>query len=113
MTKVGRIVTKSFITISLLIILAACNNDNTSSNSTSNNNSEDSEVKTIKVANIFGEDHFVNVALREHFKPMVEESSNGSLEVEIYPNSQLGTEDAILSSLRSGTIQMAYNGTVM
>ncbi|OIJ08205.1 C4-dicarboxylate ABC transporter substrate-binding protein [Anaerobacillus arseniciselenatis] len=72
-----------------------------------------SEVKTIKVANYFAEDHPQNVALREKFKPLVEEKSEGTLKVEIYPNSQLGAEQEFYDGVRNGTIEMGIPGMIM
>ncbi|WP_420908806.1 TRAP transporter substrate-binding protein [Brevibacillus humidisoli] len=71
------------------------------------------QVKTIKVANYFAEDHPQNVALRERFKPMVEEKSGGALKVEIYPNSTLGAEKEFYDGVRNGTIEMGIPGMIM
>lgn len=71
------------------------------------------EVKTIKVANYFAEDHPQNIALREKFKPLVEEKSGGTLTVEIYPNSQLGAEQEFYDGVRNGTIEMGIPGMIM
>ncbi|RKO19974.1 TRAP transporter substrate-binding protein [Pseudarthrobacter phenanthrenivorans] len=65
-------------------------------------------TKTIKIANYFAESHSQNVALREKFKPLVEE--NTDLKVEIYPNNELGAEAQYTNGLRSGTVEMAVAG---
>lgn len=41
-----------------------------------------------------------------HFKDLVEEKSNGSIEVLIYPNEQLGSEAAMIESLSFNNLQM-------
>lgn len=63
---------------------------------------------TIKIANYFAEDHSQNVALRERFKPLVEE--NTDLTVEIYPNNELGAEEQFTNAVRGGTVEMAVAG---
>ena len=68
---------------------------------------------TIKVANYFATDHPQNVALREKFKPMVEEGSKGTLKVEIYDNSKLGAEKEFYDGVRNGTIEMGIPGLIM
>lgn len=40
------------------------------------------------------------------FKELVEKQSNGRIKVEVYPNSQLGDETAMLEGVKSGTVQM-------
>lgn len=71
------------------------------------------DTKTIKVAHYAGRTHPLSVSLEEIFKPMVEKNSNGTLKVEIYGDSKLGSETEYLSVLRSGSIQMAVNGAMM
>ena len=43
----------------------------------------------------------------------VEEKSGGHLKIELYPNSQLGSEDVYIDSIREGTVEMACHGTMM
>ncbi|MBB6448647.1 tripartite ATP-independent transporter DctP family solute receptor [Geomicrobium halophilum] len=69
--------------------------------------------QTIKVAHYFAQDHPQNVALNEKFKPLVEENSNGSLTVEIYPDSQLGAEEEFYAGVQSGTTEMGVPGMIM
>ncbi|MET3506681.1 TRAP transporter substrate-binding protein [Halalkalibacter oceani] len=71
------------------------------------------ESHTIKIAHYFAEDHPQNIALKEVFKPTVEENSGGSLTVEIYPNSQLGAEQEFYDGVRNGTIEMGIPGMIM
>jgi len=74
---------------------------------------EQKGAKTIKVANYFATDHPQNVALREKFKPMVEEKSGGTLKVQIYDNSTLGAEKEFYDGVRNGTIEMGIPGLIM
>ncbi|MCC3648592.1 TRAP transporter substrate-binding protein [Cytobacillus oceanisediminis] len=69
--------------------------------------------KVIKVAHYFAEDHPQNVALKEKFKTIVEEETNGELEVQLYPNSTLGAEKEFYDGVRNGTIEMGIPGLIM
>lgn len=104
----------TFLLVVILSIFAACGSQESSSSDGNNNSSaENEETKVIKVANFYAEDHAVNKALSEKFKSLVEENSNGTLEVEIYPNSQLGGEEQMWDSVQNGTIEMAEIGVIM
>lgn len=96
----------SILAILSVLLLAACGGDSTASG-------DGGKTKKIKVANYFAEDHPQNVALREKFKKMVEEESDGALEVEIYPNSTLGAEKEFYDGVRNGTIEMGIPGLIM
>lgn len=71
------------------------------------------ETLTIKVANYFATEHPQNVALREKFKPLVEENSKGTLKVEIFENNKLGGEQQFYTGVRNGTIEMGLPGMIM
>ncbi|MFJ6281256.1 TRAP transporter substrate-binding protein [Arthrobacter subterraneus] len=86
----------------LLLSVTACGGGQQSGSDSSGG------AKTIKIANYFAESHSQNVALREKFKPLVEE--NTDLTVEIFPNNELGAEAQYTNSLRSGTVEMAVAG---
>jgi tripartite ATP-independent transporter DctP family solute receptor len=100
----------SSVIFALAVMLTGCGSKGASGGS---EREEVVESKTIKVANYFAEDHPQNVALREKFKPIVEEGSNGTLKVEIYPNSQLGAEQEFYDGVRNGTIEMGIPGMIM
>lgn len=68
---------------------------------------------TIKVANYYGLDHPQNVALREKFKLVAEQKSNGTLKIEIFENNKLGGEQQFYTGVRNGTIEMAIPGMIM
>lgn len=70
------------------------------------------EAKTIKIAHWYADTHPQHLSLMK-FKELVEERSNGTLKVEIYPNSQLGSEDVFDDSVAQGTIEMASAGTLI
>ncbi|MDR7080388.1 tripartite ATP-independent transporter DctP family solute receptor [Neobacillus niacini] len=97
-------------------ILAACGSK--SDQASGNKDSKGSEGSkdqsfTIKVANYYAIDHPQNVALKEKFKPLVEEKSGGTLKVEIYENNKLGGEKEFYTGVRNGTIEMGIPGMIM
>ncbi|NEU31323.1 TRAP transporter substrate-binding protein [bacterium LRH843] len=110
---------------SLLLLLTACGGSattsgtNESANGSSSNAAEDKGSATgfgkhtIKVANYYADDHPQNIALKEVFKPMIEEKTGGAIKVDIFPNSQIGNEEAFSEGVRNGTIEMAVFGTIL
>ena len=64
-----------------------------------------SKVKTIKLAHGLDVTHSVHLAL-EFFGEEIYRISDGQLEVEIYPNSQLGSEREILELIQIGSLHM-------
>ncbi|WP_017728997.1 TRAP transporter substrate-binding protein [Halalkalibacterium ligniniphilum] len=102
------------LTMASVLVLAACGGGSETGGSTaSDGDGAPVETKNIKIAHYFAEDHPQNVALKEVFKPMVEENSGGTLTVEIYPNSQLGAEQEFYDGVRNGTIEMGIPGMIM
>ena len=71
-----------------------------------------SAAKVIKIANYFPAENFANKVLYETFKPMVEKETNGELEIQVYPNSQLGAEQEFVEGVQLGTIEMAMTGNL-
>jgi tripartite ATP-independent transporter DctP family solute receptor len=67
---------------------------------------------TLKIANYFAVDHPANKVLAEVFKPMVEAKTNGSLQVQVFPNNQLGAEQEFVEGVQLGTIEMALTGNL-
>ena len=66
--------------------------------------------QTIMVAYFMAVDHPVDKSMNL-FKEYVEENSD-SLKIELYPNSQLGSEDVYIDSCVQGTVQMGISGTM-
>ncbi|MEG0774717.1 TRAP transporter substrate-binding protein [Clostridium sp.] len=73
----------------------------------------DGKAITIKVGTVVAATHPMNVALKETFKPMVEEKSGGKIKVEIYEGGVLGGEKELWDSVRNGNVEMTAIGTVM
>lgn len=95
------------ITLAGVLFLAGCGDQVVETNGSG------VEKKIIKVAHYFGEDHPQNIALKEKFKSIVEEESNGELEVQIFANSILGAEKEFYDGVRNGTIEMGIPGLIM
>lgn len=68
------------------------------------------QPKVIKIANYFPPAHPQNIALREKFKPLLEEKTKGAFKVEIYDNNQLGSEKDFINGVSMGTIEMCVAG---
>lgn len=64
---------------------------------------------TLKFGHIANEQHIWNQAAN-HFKAQVEENSDGRIEVEIYPNDQLGGEMEMINAIQLGTADMTITG---
>ncbi|SHJ54938.1 tripartite ATP-independent transporter solute receptor, DctP family [Anaerobranca californiensis DSM 14826] len=74
---------------------------------------EDSKDEiTLKIAHYYAVDHPVNRYFEEVFKQKVESETNGSVKVQIYPNSQLGDEQEFVEGVQLGTVEMALTGNL-
>lgn len=101
-----KIITILFLAMCLTFTLTAC------SGNESSNGGQTKEQKTIRVAHWFAENHPQHQSLLK-FKEILEKNSNGAFKVEVYPNSQLGSEDVYDDSVSQGTVQMAATGTLI
>lgn len=111
---------KSFTMVTGLVLatslfLSGCGSEQATAPQAGGEAPKEKEAKTytLKVANYFATDHPQNIALREKFKPMVEEKSGGTLKVEIFDNSKLGAEKEFYDGVRNGTIEMGIPGLIM
>lgn len=73
--------------------------------------STNADVKVIKVSNGVAESHPAITALREKFKKIVEEKTNGRYKVEIYFSNQLGDDTKATEALRAGTLESCVTST--
>lgn len=64
---------------------------------------------TLKFGHLANEQHIWNQAAK-HFKQQVEEHSDGRIEVQIFPNEQLGSEMEVINSIQLGTADMTITG---
>ena len=99
--------------LAMVLSLAACtrggsqNAANPDSSGTSQGGSE--ATVTWRIGHNNPEDHYWTVYMRK-FGEMVEERSNGSIKVEVYPNSQLGDDNAMGEMIRNGNLDMMITG---
>lgn len=64
---------------------------------------------TLKFGHLANEENIWNKAA-ERFKKVVEEESDGRIDVQIFPNEQLGTEMEVINSIQLGTADMTITG---
>lgn len=63
-------------------------------------------VVNIKLAHTGSEEHQYHIGAT-HFKEIIEEKSGGTIQIEIFPNAQLGSEKDATEGVINGTIDMA------
>ncbi len=68
------------------------------------------KTKIIKVSTTTQPDHIYNTAMKK-FAKIVKEKSNGELEVQLFPASQLGSERDAVEGLQLGTLEMTLTST--
>lgn len=88
--------------ISGLLVLGACSD----SDEASNNSNKDSTYK-MKIGHVNPEGEPTNEVFEHFVKPELEERSDGRLEVEIYPQSQLGSENELTELTKIGTVDVS------
>src|SRR5689334_13439696 len=64
------------------------------------------QTKTIKFANQNAEGHPIILGMKK-FAEIVEAKSGGKMKVSVFPGGALGSDQANLSSLQGGTLEMA------
>ena len=107
---------KNFLTVlsvvALSVTMVACGNK--TSEAPTKETKETKEEKQIvwKLSDIVTEDHNWNVGAKE-FARLVDEKTGGKLKIEIYPNSELGSEMEALNGILSGTVDMTITGESM
>ena len=94
--------------LAMVLSLAACGSkDNSNANNDSQGNGVTPTAATykIKLGTTGNEEHQSTIAAN-FFKEKVEELTNGAVTVEIYPNSQLGSEREMAEGVKLGTLEM-------
>lgn len=86
----------------MLISLSACDDQQS-----------EKSAKIVKISTVVSGTHPSTIALREVFKPMVENKTQGKFQIDIYDSGQLGDEKQSFDYTRQGIIDMSVLGTVM
>ncbi len=79
--------------------------DNTETNEETEANNEDDEAYVLKFAHVVSPSTAKGKGA-EKFGELLEERTDGQITVEIYPDSQLGSDREILEQMQSGTVHM-------
>lgn len=107
--------TSMILALLMVLTLAACGgSDSTTTPDTttpdSGNTSSGTPEYTIKVGHTLQEDTPTHKAWLV-FEEEVEKNSNGAIDIEIYPNSSLGSERVMFEACQMGTLEIAYGTT--
>ncbi len=96
--------------IALVFSLTSCRGGSATT-PTGQNDGSSSSTPTItwRIGHNNPEDHYWTVYM-EKFGDMVEEKSNGSIQVEVYHSSQLGDDNAMGEMIRNGNLDMFITG---
>ncbi len=94
----------------MVVILIACGNDstNTESASPSDEENQDNDKVVLSFGHSVSENNIYQTAALK-FKEKVDEYSNGSVEIEVYPGGQLGSSKAMLEGVQNGSIDGVYS----
>ena len=96
--------------IFVALMLAACGSDESATDG-EGGDSGDGEVYTIDYSYVSNEESPQHYG-QEKFKELVEEKSNGQIEVELYPNGQLYSSEAeAYEAVQTGNVEMTMGGT--
>lgn len=95
-----------FMIIAVIGLIGCSSGSDDGGNKDSSDDAADSgEVYTIKAAHAASTDLYLQESFEE-FKEIIEEKSNGQLQMEIYPNGELGGEREVIESTQLGDVQM-------
>ncbi len=100
--------------LALVAIPTGCGNKNKQDQGAGKDAGKDAGEKQIvwKLSDIVTEDHNWNLGAKD-FAKRVEEKTGGKLKIDIYPNSELGSEMEALNGILSGTVDMTISAESM
>lgn len=98
--------------VAMALSLVACGNSSSSGSGSdaSQSGGGNTEATILKVGHVEAEDRSTHKALLQ-FKEELEEKTEGRIEVQIFPNSELGGDEELCESVAMGTIQMCLPST--
>ncbi|MEK3981590.1 TRAP transporter substrate-binding protein [Psychrobacillus sp. FSL K6-2836] len=100
----------SVLALLLVLLMTGCSDATNKANGSSGDSS--GEKFTIKLASYYASNHPQTEAAKK-FKELVEDKTQNNVTVEIYPDSQLGSEDSYIPSVKNGTVEMGIAGTMI
>lgn len=102
------ILMSAFLLLASLLVAGCGNSETTATNETNEEDQsegENEEKYVIKFAHVVSPSTAKGKAA-EKFAELISEKTDGRIEVEIYPDSQLGSDREITEQMQSGTVQM-------
>lgn len=98
--------------LAMAATLVACGNSSKPSTSDGNKSSDApaASATVLKIGHVEAEDRSTHKALLQ-FKDELESKTEGRIEVQIFPNAELGGDEELCESVAMGTIQMALPST--
>lgn len=102
--KIWKVIVCTILSAGLAISLIGCASIESSSQSSG---------KLVKIACVVSSQQPATIALKEIFKPRIEELTEGRYNIEIYDSGTLGSERSTYDYTRSGIIEMCLVGTPM
>ncbi|SES06693.1 DctP family TRAP transporter solute-binding subunit [Salisediminibacterium halotolerans] len=103
MKKQGLMVTGM---VSLAVLATACGDaDNNAANNNGSDNEDAPDDVTLRLAHTGSGDHQYNIAA-EHFADLVDEKTDGAVDIDIHGDATLGGEDEAIEQVIDGTLDM-------
>ena len=96
-----------------VLVLGACGgNDTAEEGGGSESGGDSGETIEWRFGHLADENHIWHQTA-EHFAELVEENSDGQIEITIYPNNSLGGETDTINAIQSGTADMVISGETL
>ncbi|KAB3529695.1 TRAP transporter substrate-binding protein [Alkaliphilus serpentinus] len=109
-----KIIVLFMVFILVLGIVSGCNRGNSPTISNENTSNGGTENNSEKIVLKFAHDYTTNSPYHEaalKYKEILEEKTNGRIEVQIYPAQQLGSAREMIEGMQMGTIEMVWTPT--
>lgn len=111
--KMKKLIALTLTLIAALSLLTGCGGGSESAQESGEETADvNGKTYTIQLAGSVAEDHPITLGLYK-FEELAEEYSNGQIQVEVYPNGQLGSNREYFEQCQQGNIQMAEGGAVV